>query len=107
MILSELSEFFMYTGRKARDSHRCNGTEVKDRGGETRSSVDRGEPGKPGILYDLAQDIRRKTEDKESQEVAGAWGQMNEISDTSKRGADSKPTENDGSNEGECHSGIG
>ena len=53
------------------------------------------------------QDIRRKPEDKESQEVAGAWRQINEISDASRRGTDSKPTENDGSNEGEPHSGIG
>ena len=102
MILSEILVFFLYT-RKARDSHRCDGTGVKGRGGETGNR----EGGEDPVIEKEDQDTRRKTDDKESQEVAGAWGQMNEISDASRRGKVSKPTENDGSNEGEPHSGIG
>ena len=102
MILSEILVFFLYT-RKVRDSHRCDGTGVKGRGGDTENGVGGGGP----ELDRDDQDIHRKTDDKESQEVAGAWGQMNEISDASRRGRVSKPTENDGSNEGEPHSGIG
>ena len=104
MILSGVLVFFLYT-RKARDSHSCDGTYVKGRGGDTENRVGGDGPG-PVIVKD-DQDIRRKPEDKESQEVAGAWRQMNKISDASRRGTDSKPTENDGSKEGEPHSGIG
>ena len=67
MILSEVLVFFLYT-RKARDSHRCDGTGVKARGGDTENRV--GEDGP--VLDKGGQDIRRKTDDKESQEVAGA-----------------------------------
>ena len=79
MILSEVLVFFLYT-RKARDSHRCDRTEVKERGGDTENRVGGDDPA--NAKED--QDIRRKTDDKQSQEVAGAWEQMNEISDASR-----------------------
>ena len=87
----------------ARDSHRCDGADVKGRDGETGNR----EGGEDPVIEKEDQYTRRKTEDKQSQEVAGAWEQMNEISDASRSVTGSKPTENNGSNKGEPHSGIG
>ena len=102
MILSKVLVFFLCT-HMARDSHRCDGTDVKGRGGETGNR----EGGEDPVIEKEDQYTRRKTEDKQSQEVAGAWEQMNEISDASRSVTGSKPTENNGSNKGEPHSGIG
>ena len=67
MILSEVLVFFSYT-RKARDSHRCDGAGVKGRGGNAGNRVGVEDP----EIVREDQDTRRRTEDKQSQEVTGA-----------------------------------